>query len=48
MRAYSLMFKGRVSDGWHLSVCFCAGEQVSVRLGSAQESRRAIPVFPPV
>ena len=35
------------SAGWHLSVCFCAGLQVSVNEGSSQDKRLAIPVFPP-
>lgn len=47
IRAYSLTVSGRVSSGWQRSVCFCAGEQVNVRLGSSIDKRRAIPVFPP-
>lgn len=39
---------GLFSSGWHLSVCFCAGLQVKVRLGASQASRRAIPVLPPL
>ena len=34
--AYSLTVSGRVSKGWQRSVCFWAGAQVSVRLGSSQ------------
>lgn len=41
IRAYSLTVRGLVCVGWHRSVCFCTGEQVSVRLGSSSERRRA-------
>ena len=46
-RAYSRVVSGLVSSGWQRSVCFCAGLQVRVRLGSSQARRRAMPVRPP-
>ena len=45
--AYSLTVNGRVSSGWHRSVCFWHGEHVSVNDGSSKDKRRAIPVLPP-
>lgn len=47
IRAYSLTERGRVSNGWQRSVCFCAGAQVRVRLGSSIASLLAMPVLPP-
>ena len=47
IRAYSLTLNGRVSNGWHRSVCFWHGEQVRVSEGSSSERRLAIPVLPP-
>ena len=45
--AYSRIVSGRVSEGWQRSVCFCAGAQVRVKLGSSQDNLLAMPVFPP-